>query len=202
MRTSLYQILEIPGMYDFVQNVLGGKRVFATLQQAVARYLETICYENVLDVGCGTGLAMTWFTGEYYGVGINPHYLKKVLATGPYFFQVGDATALPFQDETFEVVFTLGVLHHLDAEQRPKMLAEIGRVCKSGGHLLILDGLIPSNRLNLIGYALARLDRGRYKMRIEQFQNMLAQAFPADRRISSQVYKVFPGEYVLSVITK
>jgi ubiquinone/menaquinone biosynthesis C-methylase UbiE len=202
MPQAIYKLLEIPAVYNAVQNILGGPRIFATMRQAVEAQLATLTYQNVLDVGCGTGIAVEWFSGAYYGMDLNPQYFRKIPRAPQRSFQVGDATALPFQSESFDVVFTLGVLHHLDANNCQNMLGEMARVCKPGGTIIIIDGLVPSNRLNIIGYLLAKFDRGRYKVRIEQFQAMLAQAFPTGMSLSSQVSAIFPGEYVLSVLTK
>jgi ubiquinone/menaquinone biosynthesis C-methylase UbiE len=202
MTQAVYKLLEVPIIYDLVQNGLGGKRYFTILKQAFSQYLLSRPCAHVLDVGCGTGILVEWVTGEYYGIDINPKYVKKVGETGKGYFYVADATALPFKNNQFDVVCTIGVLHHLHPNLCRKMLSEMVRVCKKEGQLLIFDGLVPENRFNIIGYAIAKLDRGRYKMRLPQFQAMLTRALPCDARIDYEVYKVFPSEYVLSVVTK
>ena len=52
-----------------------------------------------------------------------------------------DARALPFRDERFDFVLSLYVLHHT-GEYRAA-LAEIARVLKPGGHLLLIDLIRP-----------------------------------------------------------
>lgn len=202
MRTTLYKILEIPVVYDFVQNVLTGERVFSTLEQAFHAKFKDCAHQKILDVGCGTGILAEWVKGEYYGLDMNLQYLKKAQKLKSGCFLFGDATQLPFPAEAFDLVCTLGVLHHLDYGQCQIMLSEMARVCKMNGHLVVLDGLIPSNKFNLIGYALAKLDRGKYKMKLTHFQSMLSGSFPQKTVISFESYPIFPGEYVLSVITK
>ena len=117
-------------------------------------------------------------------------------------FLVADATSLPFGPESYDVVFTVGVLHHLDNKNRGMMLSEMERVLRPGGHILIVDGIVPSNKLNLVGYALAKLDRGRYKMRIERFQNMIRTAYPLPFSIKIRQYRAFPLEFCVAVISK
>lgn len=46
---------------------------------------------------------------------------------------VGDATAAPFADASFDYVSCSQVLEHLPADRQPRMLAEIWRLCKPGG---------------------------------------------------------------------
>lgn len=203
MLRMLYKALENPAIYDITQKLLGGDRAYKKLREAIAAHIKNISYNKVLDVGCGTGLFTDCFKGDYTGIDINEEYIKKARTEKRGSFNMGDATALQFEDETFDLVFTLGVLHHLDAGSRGKMLKEMLRVCKTGGHILIVDGLVPSNRLNIIGYALAKLDRGRFKMRLSVFKKMLAALYPGrNTNIASNSLTVFPQEYVVTLIKK
>lgn len=201
MIRSLYKLIEIPGVYDAVQEVLGGKRYRALLKRAVGQHLSVESHAQVLDVGCGTGIITAWIAGAYHGIDINPQYVQKVAEAGKGFFYVADATALPFRSHQFDQVCTIGVLHHLHPDLWGKMLAEMIRVCKHEGYVLIFDGLVPKNRLNILGYALAKLDRGRYKMRLTQFRAVLTRALPPAARMTYEVYPMFPSEYVACVIT-
>jgi ubiquinone/menaquinone biosynthesis C-methylase UbiE len=202
MLKVFYRILENPTAYEIVQKLLGGDRVFKALRGAVALEISDITYENVLEVGCGTGLTKDCFHGSYTGVDINPEYIKVAGSRGEGTFLVADATSLPFAAGTYDLVFTAGVLHHLNEKGRTMMLGEMRRVCKSRGHILIADGLVPSSRMNLIGYALAKLDRGRHKMRIGEFQDMIRTAYPAPFSVSVKQYCTFPTEFAVSVIGK
>lgn len=202
MLSFLYRMLENPRIYELVQKMLGGDRVFGAVRKAMQRELANISYKGVLEVGCGTGLTKDCFAGDYTGIDINPEYIRVVSGRGEGTFLVADATALPFGPETYDLVVTVGVLHHLDQQSREMMLSEMLRVCRPDGHILIADGLVPSNRLNLIGYALAKLDRGRYKMRIERFRDMIRKAYPEPFPVIFQRYSVFPLEFVVAVVEK
>ncbi len=202
MLNFLYRLLENPQVYEVIQKILGGDRVFRALKAAVEAELRQITYRNVLEVGCGTGLTKDCFAGEYTGVDINPEYIKVVSRRGHGTFLVADATSLPFEDGLYDLVFTAGVLHHLKAQDRDRMLGEMMRVCKLQGHILIADGLVPSNRLNLIGYILAKLDRGRYKMRIGEFRDMINTAYRAPFSVRFEQYRTFPTEFIMAVIGK
>jgi SAM-dependent methyltransferase len=56
-------------------------------------------------------------------------------------FQEGDATALPFLDESFDRVVSRLAVHHFEDPSR--LLAEMVRVCRSGGTLTIIDMVVP-----------------------------------------------------------
>jgi ubiquinone/menaquinone biosynthesis C-methylase UbiE len=202
MLKILYKVLQNPKIYNTAQTLLGGNRVYREIRGMIGAQLKDIEYNNVLDAGCGTGIFADCFKGTYTGVDISGEYIEHARSSGRGTFVVADATALPFKDETFDLVFTLGVLHHLDAGNCERMLGEMWRVCKAGGHILIVDGLVPSNRLNIIGYILAKLDRGRFKVRIEDFKAQIASAYPDAERVMDNHIKIFPYELIARIIRK
>lgn len=106
--------------------------------------------EAVLDVGCGTGtLAISaqkcvGSTGRV--VGIDPGSQPIVVARAkvarhrlPIEFQNGVIEQLAFPDQTFDVVFSTLMMHHLPKPLKQQGLSEIARVLKPGGRLVIAD---------------------------------------------------------------
>ena len=59
-------------------------------------------------------------------------------------FRIGVIEALPFPDNTFDAVTSSLMMHHLPAHLQVKGLAEIYRVLKPEGRLLIADMLGPN----------------------------------------------------------
>ena len=59
-------------------------------------------------------------------------------------FRVGVIESLPFPDRTFDAVTSSLMMHHLPEHLRVKGLAEIQRVLKPAGRLLIADMMRPS----------------------------------------------------------
>ncbi len=57
----------------------------------------------------------------------------------PIEFQTGVIEQLPFPDSTFDVVLSTLMMHHLPAPLKRQGLAEIARVLKPGGRLVIAD---------------------------------------------------------------
>jgi ubiquinone/menaquinone biosynthesis C-methylase UbiE len=92
--------------------------------------------KDVLEVGCGTGLVLERirrFARTAQGVDLSPGMLAKAQARGLSAVE-GSATALPFQDASFDVTCSFKVLAHVpDIEGA---LAEMARVTKPGGMIL------------------------------------------------------------------
>lgn len=79
-----------------------------------------------LDVGCGRGEALRFATDAGFdALGIE----FAASMCGPN-VQFADACALPFTDESFDVVSALDVLEHLSPEQVPIALRELRRVAR------------------------------------------------------------------------
>lgn len=96
----------------------------------------------VLDLGCGPGtitlgLAEAVFPGQVTGLDRDEESIRHAerLAWGLEMmnvsFQVGDAYEIPFEDETFDVVFAHALFEHLSRPEQA--LREIHRVLKPGG---------------------------------------------------------------------
>jgi ubiquinone/menaquinone biosynthesis C-methylase UbiE len=106
--------------------------------------------EKVLDVGCGTGgvtipaKLRVGKDGEAAGIDPAPEMVavarKKADRAGLEIdFRVGVIESLPYPDETYDVVTSSLMMHHLPHDLQVRGLAEIYRVLKPGGRLLIAD---------------------------------------------------------------
>jgi SAM-dependent methyltransferase len=99
---------------------------------------------RVLDVGCGTGLLATRLAGAGYDVtGVDPTegMLEVLRARATEVDGVhGSGTALPFADDTFDLVLSVAVMHHIaDPDEVHRALAEMVRVAKPSGRILLWD---------------------------------------------------------------
>ena len=111
-------------------------------------------HKKVLDFGSGLGGVAFYLASKHQaqvaGVEINPEMIDGALSKRPdnikdlVDFQLikGDQK-LPFPDQSFDVVYSRGVIVHLPDSQREKTFQEFHRVLKKGGRLVIFDWLSP-----------------------------------------------------------
>lgn len=139
--------------YDALTKVLspimfrGSERSVRQLTADVAQFATG---EHVLDVGCGTGTFTVLAkervgeTGSVCGVDPAPRQLasarRKAAARGLAIdFQPGVIEQLPCPDRAFDAVVSSLMMHHLPDDLKFRGLAEIARVLKPGGRLLVVD---------------------------------------------------------------
>jgi ubiquinone/menaquinone biosynthesis C-methylase UbiE len=142
------------GHYDVLVRLLTlGKE--KSLRDETIRKAAIPLGASVLDVGCGTGtLALlakvqVGNQGKVYGIDPAPEMIdaaqNKAHQQGyEANFQVGVIEALPFPDNTFDVVLSSFMFHHLPPTLQRRGLSEIYRVLKPGGRLLIADMKRPT----------------------------------------------------------
>jgi len=129
----------IAGIYD---------RIFEPLNKGLrslgVRMLPPADGMKVLDVGCGTGVHLRLYQEsgcDVYGVDTSPSMLdigRKRLGEGVD-LRFADATKIPYEDDIFDLVLCMLVLHEMDQPTRMSVLAEMKRVVKSDGFILLID---------------------------------------------------------------
>jgi ubiquinone/menaquinone biosynthesis C-methylase UbiE len=106
--------------------------------------------ERVLDVGAGTGAfayALAPRVREVVAIDSDEAMADRAGRDAPanVTIVVGDGEQLPFDDFSFDISVTARTLHHTP---RPELLiAELARVTKLGGSLLVVDQLAPVDPL-------------------------------------------------------
>jgi SAM-dependent methyltransferase len=126
------------------------------LAEQVRRFVAPAGDERALDVGTGAGalaLALAPLVREVVGIDPVPELLAlaRERATGlaNVSFAEADGTALPFEDGSFDLAGTLRTLHHV---RRPELVvAELTRVARPGGRVLVVDQVAPVDPLDALG---------------------------------------------------
>jgi arsenite methyltransferase len=111
--------------------------------------------ETVLDLGCGAGLdsilaaGMVGPSGKVVGIDLTPEMIDKATSNAHAVsvknieFRQGDLESLPVADGTIDVAVSNGVFNL--CPDKPKVLAEVFRVLRAGGRLLMADMLLEDH---------------------------------------------------------
>jgi ubiquinone/menaquinone biosynthesis C-methylase UbiE len=108
--------------------------------EALRRTLEALPPARTLDVACGTGFLTRHLPGAIVGLDQSESMLEEARRQAPNATYVpGDALSLPFEDGSFERVFTGHFYGHLEKPERDAFLREARRVAPE---LLVVDSAI------------------------------------------------------------
>lgn len=121
----------------------------ARFTERVVRTVRVPLNARVLDAGCGSGrvaLAVKFRSpdAEVIGLDGDPHILtlarrKAARRNLDVKFFEGFIETVPFPDGSFDLVFSILVLHHLPEEAKVQACREMFRVLRPGGRAIIAD---------------------------------------------------------------
>jgi demethylmenaquinone methyltransferase/2-methoxy-6-polyprenyl-1,4-benzoquinol methylase len=136
--------------YKYLSKVYDTVNPFIWTEEMRAEALAMLDVEagdRVLDVGCGTGFAtegLLEHTQNVHGLDQSVHQLEKAWTKlgkhDPVSFYRGDAERLPFQDDSFDVVWSSGSIEYWP--DPVATLREMRRVVEPGGQVLVVG---PNN---------------------------------------------------------
>ncbi len=113
------------------------KRRYARIADQVKDKMDVDAFQSALDVGCGTGALCAVLNERGLTVtGIDPAAKMLDVARrqpenkGIRFLQGSALDRLPFADNAFDLVIASYVAHGLQADDRRKLYAEMGRVAR------------------------------------------------------------------------
>jgi SAM-dependent methyltransferase len=131
-----------PGSYERHRfTTLKGRTHRLLEERAIMRAVRSLAHEGrILDVACGTGRITALLLKEGFSVAgcdVSTSMLAVAHRRLPHveFFRC-DAARLPFNDDSFDGVTCIGLLMHMDADTRVKVLQESARVSR---HRLVVQ---------------------------------------------------------------
>jgi ubiquinone/menaquinone biosynthesis C-methylase UbiE len=126
------------------------------LTRRIVRETTDKPYARILDVGCGSGfdlaqwLSAGWPAAALAGVDLIPERVEQAISACPGVdVRLTDGTVLPFADNSFDVATAVTVFSSiLDRTARRALMAEMVRVVRAGGTVLVYDFVVrkPTNR--------------------------------------------------------
>lgn len=163
--------------YDTAQYGRHARRLHADVMAAVA----TFCFTDVLDVGCGTGATLAAIVTAHQGVrargidlssGMIAVARERLGDAAP--VQVADAEHLPFEDDSVDLVTCVDSLHHYP--DPGAALAEMARVTRPGGGLVLGEWRVASPFRQLMNWLLPKMPEGDVRVYTGDELRQLAEA--------------------------
>ncbi|MCW1296647.1 MAG: class I SAM-dependent methyltransferase [Candidatus Parvarchaeota archaeon] len=133
------------------------RKPYAELYHFLDEVSNEVSTGKVIDVGCGNarnGIEFAKKGFDVFCVDISRKMIEIARKNAEkervkMKFVVADVCALPFKENSFDVLLSIAVIHHLEENERIKALNEMKRVMKDGG-----IGLISVWHRNYIKYIL------------------------------------------------
>jgi len=137
-------------MYSYLQSLMVANPLQKLIMHRAIQALDLPQGSRGLDVGCGIGLQAIMLAeavgpgGHVTGVDLSPEFLdcardiaEKAGMSEQVSFQEGDMNNLPFDDDTFDWVWSANCAGYAPGEPLP-LLKELTRVVKPGGSVIII----------------------------------------------------------------
>jgi ubiquinone/menaquinone biosynthesis C-methylase UbiE len=117
---------------------------------------------RVLDIGCAKGFMLHDFKElmpdlDITGIDISDYAYQNSLESVRPYLQVGNATSLPFADNSFDLVICINTVHNLPLEQCKTALREIQRVTKNNSFVTMDAWRNDQEKLSLMKWNLTAL---------------------------------------------
>ena len=175
--TGLHAILDRPGIYERVQQLLGAR---ASRRRIVHEFLRPVAGSRILDVGCGTGSLLDDLPPDvdYVGFDLNPRYIeaakKKYGNRVRFYCARAGVGAEGLEERSFDFVVAKSLLHHLSDAEAHQLLETGVRLLRTGGVFFSSDAVRHEGQSAVARFFLA-LDRGR-SIRSPQAYTALAES--------------------------
>lgn len=171
--------LSAAALYSLFQNLLGARRAQRML---IAEYIRPNRGDQILDVGCGPADILNFLPPDvrYVGVDRSRTYIEAARRRhgARASFYVGDAQNINIsQDNSFQRVLALGLLHHLDDDAAVILLETCRRCLAPGGFLLTMDPIFTYPQ-NPIARFLIKSDRGLHVRNRDAYFDLAHAIFP------------------------
>lgn len=123
----------------------GGYRYDGRWVPVVKRFIDHYGLNEksaVLDVGCAKGFMVHDFVqalpgATIRGIDISEYAIENALETVKPLLQVGNATSLPFADNSFDLIISINTIHNLKLEDLKQSLREIERVSRFAAFITV-----------------------------------------------------------------
>lgn len=127
--------------------------------EAIADHYGLPADASILDVGCGKGFLLYEFTqvlpqAKVHGIDISEYGVANAKPEIQQQLHVGNATQLPFDDDSMDLVISINTLHNLRNFELWSALGEIERVGRGNKYLTVESYRNEQEKVNLLYWQL------------------------------------------------
>lgn len=117
-------------------------RFWSEVVQDIIKFYNLTPESKVLDVGCGKGflvydLTVALSSEHIFGVDISNYAINNCKTEVSKNLKIGNATKLPFETDTFDLVISINTLHNLAGEDIKQAFYEVSRVTKKHAFITV-----------------------------------------------------------------
>lgn len=148
-------------------------------------------------MGCGVGTTDKNLTGTFTnlsGCDVSEDSIEVAKNNNPTVeYKTYNGETLPFEDNTFDVVFTINVMHHVPPESWDRFLSECKRVLKKGGRFIVFEHN-PLNPLTLKAVKACPFDKDAVLLKMDHMKELVSKSTLSVRSSSYIIFFPFKGK--------
>jgi SAM-dependent methyltransferase len=157
-------------------------------EQWLPQYICSLQANSILEVGCSSGrvyrqLRSQGYARDYTGIEVADYVIQQNIQRHPEaIWKCAGVYEIPFSDNSFDICFSTYVLEHLVFPERA--LAEMMRVLKPGGHLLLVfPDFVESGRFASQQLGFSPLANASSKLRAGKILDVLVSLYDSRVRL-------------------
>ena len=158
---------------------------------------------SILDIGCGTGEIIEYMPKNinYVGFDFSQKYIKyaknKYGNQGEFYCESVSGEINIVSKNTFDFVFSLGVLHHLNDGEALALIKKAKTYLKPGGVFVTMDPVYVDGQSKISKFLIDN-DRGKYVRNIEEYRKLFSNAFDGTKNFAVNDMLVYNYDHYIT----